>query len=265
MAYIKEYWENRQERVVQARRHTEQMQKMYEGEITSSVQDTVVYGNRFEKRLHVVEMMGVYVWDMDTVGAAAELKDVGRVALLNFASYKTPGGMFLEGSVAQEECLCHKSFLYNVLSQFSDSYYLENRADKNRALYRNRSLYTPRVRFWYGDETFQCDVITCAAPNKSAAKRYCNVTDEENRRVLRSRIKHLLGVAETNYVDTLILGAWGCGVFGQDALEVAAMFYELLDKEYRSFGKVIFAIPGGRNGNLEAFREIFSKWKNEEE
>lgn len=45
-----------------------------------------------------------------------------KIAVLNFASYVQPGGEFLTGSIAQEECLCHESFLYNVLSRMTDFY-----------------------------------------------------------------------------------------------------------------------------------------------
>ena len=40
-----------------------------------------------------------------------------KIAVLNFASFKNPGGMFYNGSSAQEESLCHESFLYNVLKK----------------------------------------------------------------------------------------------------------------------------------------------------
>lgn len=41
-----------------------------------------------------------------------------------------------------------------------------------------------------------CDVITCAAPNKSAAQKYCHVSDEENYNALESRIRFVLHIAE---------------------------------------------------------------------
>ena len=46
----------------------------------------------------------------------------GKTAVLNFASYKEPGGGFMAGSQAQEESFCHESFLYNVLRQFQYYY-----------------------------------------------------------------------------------------------------------------------------------------------
>ena len=63
-------------------------------------------------------------------------------------------------------------------------------------------------------------------------------------------------IAKNNEVDTLILGAYGCGVFGQDPYEVASIFKEYLD-ECKCFKTVVFAVPNGKNGNYEAFIKTF--------
>lgn len=179
-----------------------------------------------------------------------------NIAVLNFASYKHPGGMFMEGSIAQEEALCHESFLYNVLSE-CPSYYDYNKRYLNRALYKNRALYSPDIIFERDNTSVYCNVITCAAPNKAAAQKYQNVSDEENAKVLRSRINFILKIAADNKTDTLILGAFGSGVFGQSAKEVASIFKDLLENKFsNAFDKIVFAVPSG-NGNLEAFQEIF--------
>ena len=49
----------------------------------------------------------------------------GHIVALNFASYKNPGGQFINGSMAQEESLCHASMLYPVLnsSKANDLFY----------------------------------------------------------------------------------------------------------------------------------------------
>lgn len=102
--------------------------------------------NTFDE-LNPVLTREVSVVDLDTVSAIFRYKrKEKRTAILNFASYKNAGGMFLQGSSAQEESLCHASFLYNVLSEFKD-YYAWNDKHKNRALYENRALYSPDVVF----------------------------------------------------------------------------------------------------------------------
>lgn len=260
MAYIKEYWADKEKRAEQAKRHTKEMQKKYgNGEIAKAIENTKIYDTDFQCDKDLKEQsIEIVVDDLDTVHASRRYCNSGKVALLNFSSYKNPGGMFISGSKAQEECLCHASYLYNVLSKFVINFYDWNNRHKNKSMYLNRALYSPDILFQYGEVLFKCDVITCAAPNKSAAQKYQNVSDEENLRALRSRIRFVLDIAKDNDVNTLILGAYGCGVFGQNAKEVASIFKEYLTSTHKCFERVIFAIPDGRDGNLKLFREVFN-------
>ena len=248
MAYIQKYWENKETRKKVAIRHTEEMEEKFEKEIRDVVNHTKIYDTNFTLQNHGIHDNEIEVVDMDSVTAIVQYYS-GKTAVLNFASYKHPGGMFLNGSQAQEECLCHASFLYNVLNTQKE-YYNWNNLHKNKALYLNRALYSPNIIF---HETVSCDVITCACPNKSTAQKYQHVSDQENLKVLESRIQFVLDIAMDNHVDTLILGAFGAGVFGQDATEVAETFKKYL-RNY-SFKKVIFAIPSGQN--LEKFKKVF--------
>lgn len=257
MVYVNE----KETRAQQAVIHTEEMEKIFGSEIKKAIRDTTIYDVDFacardsgedEKRSRriTLEML-------DSVSAIMKAEEEGyRIAVLNFASYRNPGGGFIGGSKAQEECLCHESFLYNVLSQKRE-FYDWNNQHKNHALYRNRGMYTPGVIFVRGEKQVSCDVITCAAPNFSAAYKYQNVSHKENHDVLRDRIRFVLDIARENRINTLILGAYGCGVFGQDPREVAGIFKEYLETKYKCFEKVIFAIPKGRDGNCQAFAEVW--------
>ena len=199
----------------------------------------------------------IIVDEIDSVGAVFKYVNINEItAVLNFASYNNPGGNFINGSKAQEECLCHESYLYNVLKG-RIGYYKINHKNKNRSLYTDRALYSPNVRFTKECKDVFCDVITCAAPNKTAAQKYYNVSDEENSEVLKERIEFVLKIAQDNGVDNLILGAYGCGVFGQDPLEVAKIFKEFLSGKYKCFNKVIFAIPNKLEVNYRCFQRIF--------
>lgn len=261
MAYVKEYWSDKNIRAKQAKLHTEEMQRKYINEILYSVNNTQIYRKDF--RIEVSQrnetQTGIIVIDADTVEATSKWNE-GKTAVLNFSSYKNAGGMFLNGSKAQEECLCHASFLYNVLASYTQAFYEWNNQHKNKALYLNRALYSPDIVFEYNESVFKCDVITCAAPNKSAAQKYQNVSDDENTKFLRERIKFVLKIAYDNNVETLMLGAYGCGVFGQNPTEVATIFKEYLSTDFnRCFKNVIFAIPkSSTNNNYTAFENVFN-------
>lgn len=253
----KEYWKNKNANKVIAKKHTNAMQRLFATEIEDCISLTTICSGIVPLHGTGYGIPDVVVDDINTVEAIAKYVN-GHTAVLNFASYKEPGGKFLEGSMAQEESLCHSSFLYNVLAQ-CQGYYQWNNEHKNRGLYKNRALYSPNVRFFHGENTYVADVITCAAPNLSTTRKYCDVSPQENTAALNSRIQFLLDIAEREKVDTLILGAWGCGVFGQDPEEVAQIFKNNLPE--RNIKKVIFAIPAGNN-NFEAFDKIFNSKRN---
>lgn len=189
----------------------------------------------------------------DTVSALFEdiTEQDGLVGILNFASYKNPGGGYLNGSYAQEEALCHVSTLYSVLCSQS-RFYNVNIHRLNNSLYTNRALYSPDIVFFSEDYDKYADVITCAAPNRKAALKK-GVSEEENETALKSRIKFIYNIANENQIDTLILGAYGCGVFGQNPKKVAALFLEYAKGKAKT---IIFAVPQGKN--YESFVEVLS-------
>lgn len=261
MAYIKEYWMDQEGMAEQARLHTAEMERLHSDRIRASIRGTILYHMDFQSSRQQVRKTKIAVEATDSVSAILRHAEEGkkRMAALNFASYKQPGGMFLRGVTAQEECLCHASFLYNVLSEFQSEFYNWNRKHPNRALYQNRGLYSPNILFEQDGNSVFCDVITCAAPNKSAAQMYRHVSEQENTKALRSRIRFVLDIAKENQVELLILGAFGCGVFGQEAEEAAAIFSECLSASHACFDQVVFAIPKGSNQNFEAFEAAFGQ------
>ena len=253
------YWKNKTERAAVAKTHTIRMQEEHKIEIENAIRGSVVYRGDIESlQMHKTEKRFLLV-NEDTVSAIFNHAE-GKTAVLNFASYKKPGGMFIEGSRAQEECLCHESFLYNVLKELAP-YYEINKTRLNRALYTNAAVYTPAIRFFRnGSQDRYADVITCAAPNKTAAIKYKLVTEDENNKALKDRIHFVKCVVEKQQFTpkTIILGAYGCGVFGQDPDLVAnTMIDEFSDS---SIENIIFAVPGN-DENYKTFQNVFKERK----
>lgn len=237
------YWANKQERSNAAIKHTKDMQIRFATEIKDAITATKVYSINSDFSKGFGETAPKLIVEVsDSVKAITDYSVDGKIAVLNFASYRNPGGGFIKGSSAQEECLCHDSFLYNVLhSNTLSEFYEYNELHLNDGLYSNRALYTPRVYFESANKFI--DVITCASPNWSYASRNC--TMEANKAALRDRIKFIINVAEDNNVDLLIAGAFGCGVFKQDATYVANCFKENLGKSIIT--TVVFPIPDEYN------------------
>lgn len=230
----------------------------------------------------------VLVMNKDSVGAVMDVPEE-RIAVLNFASYIYAGGGYTIGSMTQEDMLCYASDLYQVLSRRSDYYehrmigeedtdrsllWTERGDERYRDLYHSDLLYTPDILFFKDEMKRKADVITCAAPNVTGLlyglgfyrSKLLEQRDKENLvamidKTLRSRIVHILGAAYDNDVHTLILGAWGCGAFGNDPYMVARAFKDCI-KEYGCHGTVenyIFAVPDfSKEGksNFDVFFEV---------
>lgn len=258
------------ERAEKARQHTEYVEQEFASEIEHSIANTKIYSPdsfdnakiptpRYESTKYIVSP-----WD--SVSAAyMYAKEGKKTAILNFADFTRIGGKFMEGSSAQEECLCHESTLYSVQKAFKESYYEENARIKKRIeipdLYTNRALYSGAVVFIHDGKIKTFDVITCASPNFYRGQRYHAIDSEKNDIALQERVRFVLQVARDNNVDVLLLGAFGCGVFSQNPERCATLFKEYLTTEFAgAFETVVFPIPAGRrsNKNHDKFHEVFS-------
>jgi uncharacterized protein (TIGR02452 family) len=171
-----------------------------------------------------------------------------NVCILNFASAKNPGGGFLRGSMAQEESIAYVSTLYHSLIQ-SDMYEI-NKKNPQNGLYNDIGIYTNEICVFklHRDDTEYIEpiypsVISCPAINKNHALDK-GISEDKIYDKMCDRIKLVFEIAKSHNVDILILGAYGCGVFGNNPTDIKKIFFGLLENDYNNvFEKVIFAIP----------------------
>ncbi|MDN8591505.1 TIGR02452 family protein [Paenibacillus sp. 11B] len=186
-----------------------------------------------------------------TLAAASRLSvDEGRedVVCLNFASAKNPGGGFLGGSQAQEESLARATGLYPCIVQMSEMY------DYNRkqpsCLYSDYMIYSPQVPVIRDDEDRLLDkynltaFITAPAVNAGVVRDRGDADDQQIESVMKGRIRYILDVAALHGHQTIVLGAYGCGVFRNDPAKVAEYFHDVLVRESfkHSFERIVFAV-----------------------
>jgi uncharacterized protein (TIGR02452 family) len=206
----------------------------------------------------------------ETTAAAArrlvEGEGLAHVAALNFASGKNAGGGFLRGAKAQEEDLARCSALYTCLVTQPD-YYAANRAS-GTMLYTDHIIYSPGVPFFRDDRLellpapFLASMITAPAPNAGEHLARRPGERAEIHAALERRAERVLRVAAVHGHRALVLGAWGCGVFGNDPAEVADVFARLLDAPpfARAFDRVVFGVydRSRERATLRAFEERFA-------
>jgi len=179
-----------------------------------------------------------------TLSAHRRLQALGlNVVSLNFANAVVPGGGFLHGARAQEEYLCRSSVLYHTLE--GSPMYEHNRA-KRTALYSDAMIYSPEVPVFRDDDHKFLPSPHLASIITSPAPLATRLTPDERRQlrlVFTRRIHKVLSLAQSHGHDGLVLGAWGCGAFGNDCVFVANLFRQALVKDFRgAFKEVTFAI-----------------------
>lgn len=167
---------------------------------------------------------------------------------LNFASARNPGGGFCGLNEAQEENLCRSSALFFTQIQHPEMYQF-NREGKS-LLYSDYMIYSPLVPVWRNtkydllDDPYCISFISAPACNASRGAAI-----DELRSAMYKRCKKILDLALANGSKGIILGAYGCGVFKNNAEDVAGYFKRLLiDEGYlKFFDKVVFPIAGSKN------------------
>ena len=210
----------------------------------------------------------IRVVNADTIDAALQLAanttSPKNVCILNMANPISAGGGWMHGALAQEEALCYRTSLSATLKY---NYY---------PLPEEGGIYSPRVlviRESMQDGHGLMDlrepknlplisVISVAAVCRPATRtdardgrqRYASGADA---RLMEEKMRVILRIAAKNGHRQVVLGAFGCGAFGNPKEEVASMWRSILSEPEFGGGwwqDVIFAVldTDGR-GNFQTF------------
>jgi len=95
--------------------------------------------------------------------------------------------------------------------------------------------------------------VTAAAPNVNFAREVYDL------RLMANTVRTIFMAPKISRprINTLILGAWGCGAFGGNPHEISDLFATAIAEEGLGhiYQEVHFAIPADKNGVV--FRETF--------
>lgn len=195
----------------------------------------------------------INVVDGDTLTIARSLPyDVEDVPLiLNMASDFCPGGGVKKGCRAQEEklfqrtnyCNCTNGKFYPLgESQFVITEGVLVMKDEDYNVLRDYKSF---------------DFIAMPGVRKPHINADGEYEDEDEEQLMKDKIDAIFRYAVYQEKSTLVLGALGCGAFGNPPERVREMFQECIDK-YRYYLKnITFAVlSGDKNPNYSVFKSL---------
>ena len=209
------------------------------------------------------QMCRISIINSDSYVAAKRFENV---LVMNFANAYKPGGGFLMGATAQEEALCRCSTLYASLRSLpaSEMYHYNNThinvMESDYMLITKDVLVFRDEKLNLLEKPFMTSVITTAAPNRYGSAAFAS--SAKIKETFERRIRIVLKAAMERGYKNLVLGAWGCGAFGNKPSEVSACFKEAIvdDRLGVFFDEICFAIYGSEEGkNITEFRKTFGK------
>ena len=213
----------------------------------------------------------IRVLNSDTIDAALSLAHLpivrsGQpVLVLNMANAHRSGGGWLRGAMAQEEALCYRTSLSLTLQ---DQFY---------PIPRTGGIYSPTIIVireslarGHGlsplsrpDDLPLISVASVAAVNRPEIKKGKDMklmyARDCDRQMMRAKMRVVLRIAAGNNHRVLVLGAFGCGAFGNPKGEVVRCWREVLGELEFCGGwwdTVVFAVmdPNGhKGGNFDVF------------
>lgn len=210
----------------------------------------------------------ISVINMDSYNATILVQEENKkhkVAVLNMANQRYPGGGTKTGAMAQEEELCRRSDLLDELeiSDYEDGMYPMSEIgaiySSNIAIYRD----TANNNYEWLDKPVYTNVLSVAAiryPRLIHNKYLC----DEDAEVTMQKIRSCFDLAIMNGVTCLVLSALGCGAFRNPPYHIAHLFRSVLNEDVykNAFYRVVFAIledknsKRNKNGNIKPFQEI---------
>jgi hypothetical protein len=162
----------------------------------------------------------------DNMLSVAMNSDDKRVGILIFASHKNFGGGYKRHSNAQEEYIFNRT----TLSEYDTKKTMPKEAKRFYPLHHSDAdgfVLTAQIKKDNQKREFYFIFVPAPVWNLKSDPR------KSKTEVLRARAKIIYDLASEYNIDHLILGGWGCGVFGCPPRLVAATLAEFAPKDIK--------------------------------
>ena len=226
----------------------------------------------------------------DCLFVGKQMLDEGlNPAVLNMASAYRPGGGVLNGARAQEECIFCRSNLFMSLYLYDRQMYgmvIEPNMDGMYDLSFIQQGYPMDENFGgiYSDDVtvfkdgnyewlynpYQTAFISVAAMNINRALRQGEQILVDGRlseravAITKNKIRTIYRIGILHGHDSLVLGAWGCGAFGNPPEQMAQLFIDVLNEDefhgrYKDIRFAIIEDHNSRGRNYQTFKNVIDK------
>jgi len=197
--------------------------------------------------------------------------------VLNMASRSNPNGGYQTGAAAQEENLTRRTNLFQCLDDpyqnnagkkwsyplpefggvYSPGVCVFRRAESKGYAFMTQPDYLAIISVWaYKDPPTESN------PSTGELRLSGNII-----RHFKKKMTAILNIALDNGHDSVVLGAFGCGAYGNPPNHIALLFKEVIMGDFKGcFSHILFAIYDDVNahrahnprGNVLPFAEVFN-------
>lgn len=191
-------------------------------------------------------------------------KKLPNVCILNMASPLRPGGGVLAGATSQEEFLCARTTL---LPSLKESFYrlpeLGGVFTRDVLVFRNSGPLGESSGELGNAERFFVDVVSAGMlrfPDLEGGEDEVKRLTKKDRALVEAKMRGVLRIAGMKECRKLVLGAWGCGAYGNPLVDVAQAWSRVLagketagarkaakaTESWPGLEEIVFAIPNVR-------------------
>lgn len=185
------------------------------------------------KHINIIELMN-------------KKNNTSNVAILVFASAKNPGGGFLKGTIGQEEIISyHTNLAFSEKNGNGFQMYERNKKNNKNYAYYSDIIFIPKLILFRDynssikdeSEWKKFNGVVCPAVNythfikENSEEKYIEIMTNRFNNVLKSCLK--------NNCEEIVLGPWGCGIFGG---KISTLMYIFKKNELLKYFKKVYFI-----------------------
>lgn len=187
--------------------------------------------------------------DVLVVAEALHTSGEDHILVLNLASYQHFLGGVESGAMAQEEELGRRTNYFKA----GDKHYPFN---KMEGIYTSNVTIIKNSNYCVIENPFNVSMLAVAGIKNP--KLVNNKLTGADYNTTHKTIDNMFKIALLNNHSVLVLGALGCGAYGNPAEEIIKIYNDCLKKYDGCFKRIIFAVLSKNDNNFDMFNTLIN-------